>query len=138
AGEEDAEDGGRGGRRDRHDVRRGAREVVPDRDEHRRREQRESHDERDDLVHQPCCSRSSSGSSVPVRLCTSTAIASRSAREVTLTTTSVSVSAWTTGSTAFVPSAIPLKIGEVPPFTYPIASSRTYVADWMTDTHTTR
>jgi len=37
-----------------------------------------------------------------------------SAITTTLTTMSVSVSAWTTGSTAVVPSFVPMKIGAFP------------------------
>src|SRR5439155_25774778 len=56
--------------------------------------------------HHPCtgCRPGSSGSSVAVRLCVCTARESNKAVTVAPTTTSVSVSAWTTGSTAGVPT----------------------------------
>ena len=51
------------------------------------------------------------GSSDPPRSCACTAIASKSATMVASTTISVSISAWTTGSTAGVPCGMSAKTG---------------------------
>ena len=109
---------GRHRRRDeeRDEVADPVRQEAPDRGEESRGEKRHGDRERDEDVHQPRTAGISSGSSVLSRWCTWIANASRSARTVTLTTTSVSVSAWTTGSVAVLPSGMPLKIGAVPCF----------------------
>src|SRR5437763_11246600 len=106
--------------------------------EHGGAEQRQRDHERNEHAHVSCLP-SSSGSSLPDRFQISITSARIRADATTLTTTSVNVSACTTGSTAPTFVGTPLvKIGAFFPVRYPIASSSTYVDDCMTPRQTTR
>ena len=67
---------------------------------------------------QPAMMRESAGSREPVRLWVCKASAMSRAATVTPTTTSVSVNACTTGSTALGPGLVSKKMGAVPPAFY--------------------
>src|SRR5204862_4649524 len=101
-------------RRDRDQVVEPPPAPMPDSRDQGRAEEGDRNRQRDEHVHQPRTGLSSSGFIVFAFFLAWIASASNSAATVTLTTMSVRVSAWTTGSTAFVPNGTSLKIGAPP------------------------